>query len=69
MSAIKNEFSRWQKQKTEAETVASMWHSIKRNVYHDNTECNAGNNIEVENRRTGNGGKKLCEECKKLKRK
>ena len=44
----------------------SPWHSIKSEVHHNNTECNTGNNIEVENRREGTGGKPLCEECKKL---
>lgn len=40
------------------------WHSIKQNVHHNNTECNTGNNIEVENKRQGTGGKPLCKECK-----
>jgi hypothetical protein len=32
------------------------WHSILSDVYHDDTECNTGNNIERENRRPGTGG-------------
>jgi len=44
----------------------SPWHSIKQPVYHNNTECNTGNNIERENRRTGTDGKTLCKECKGL---
>ncbi len=44
----------------------SPWHSIKMDVYHDNTECNTGNNIERENLRSGTGGKRLCQECKRL---
>lgn len=44
----------------------SPWHSIKQTVHHDNTDCNTGNNIEVENRRSGTGGKPLCAECRRL---
>jgi len=47
----------------------SPWHSIKGNVYHDNTSCKTGNNIEKENVRRGTGNKKLCDECKDLARK
>ena len=43
------------------------WHSIKQNVYHNNTNCNTGNNIETENlRKNTTGNKPLCQECKKL---
>lgn len=42
------------------------WHSVKRPVYHDDTNCNTGNNIEKENIRSGTGGKSKCSECKKL---
>lgn len=45
----------------------SPWHSVKSDVYHDNTNCNTGNNIERENRREGTGGKAKCSECKGLK--
>ena len=41
-------------------------HSIKQSVYHNNTNCNTGNNIEKENLREGTGGKSLCKECEKL---
>ncbi len=44
----------------------SPWHSIKAPVYHNNTECNTGNNIERENIRSGDGGKRLCDECRDL---
>ena len=30
----------------------SPWHSIKADVHHNNTDCNTGNNIESENRRS-----------------
>jgi hypothetical protein len=43
--------------------VVNPWHSILQNVHHNNTECNTGNNIESENRRDGDGGKPLCQEC------
>jgi hypothetical protein len=42
------------------------WHSVKSDVHHNHTECNTGNNIESENRRSGTGGKPLCKECKDL---
>jgi hypothetical protein len=44
----------------------SPWHSIKSNRYHDNTNCNTGNNIERENWQSGTGGKLRCEECTRL---
>ena len=44
----------------------SPWHSIKQPVYHDNTNCNTGNNIEKENLRQGTGGHPLCKECAAL---
>lgn len=43
--------------------VVSPWYSILSDVYHNNTECDTGNNIETENRREGTGGKDLCHEC------
>ncbi len=46
----------------------SPWHSTKQEVYHNNTECNTGNNIESENLRQGTGGKRLCQECADLNR-
>ncbi len=42
------------------------WHSVKQPHYHNDTDCNTGNNIETENWRAGDGGKPLCEECAKL---
>ncbi len=42
------------------------WNASESDVYHNNTECNTGNNIEKENLESGNGGKRLCKECKKL---
>ena len=44
-------------------SIKSPWHSIKRPVHHNNTNCNTGNNIETENLRQGTGGKPLCDEC------
>ena len=46
----------------------SPWHSIKSNVYHNNTRCNTGNNIERENIQRGTGNKSLCSECSYLNR-
>lgn len=42
------------------------WHSVKQDVYHDDTNCNTGNNIETENLRSGTGGKPKCKECSRL---
>lgn len=42
------------------------WHSVKADVYHDDSSCNTGNNIEIENWRQGTGGKPKCAECKRL---
>ena len=45
------------------------WHSIKlyaRNVYHDNTRCTEGNNIETQWIRAGTGNRPLCEHCQRL---
>lgn len=47
----------------------SPWHSIKRPVYHNNSECNTGNNIEKENLKQGTGGHTLCKECEELNQK
>lgn len=45
------------------------WHSKKesdRKVYHDNTKCTEGNNIENENRREGTGGRPRCNHCERI---
>ena len=44
----------------------AAFHSIKQNVHHNNSKCTECNNIERENRRTGTGGKPLCQHCSKL---
>lgn len=44
------------------------WHSILQPVYHNNTNCNTGNNIEREYLRSGTGGKRPCKECTDLNR-
>ena len=45
---------------------ASPIHTIKENVYHDNSDCTERNNIESENVRQGTGGKRLCDHCTRL---
>lgn len=35
-------------------------------VYHDNSSCTEGNNIETYNRAPGTGGHAKCEHCKRL---
>jgi hypothetical protein len=45
------------------------WHSKKesdRKVYHDNTNCTEGNNVEKENRQSGTGNRPRCEHCTRL---
>lgn len=42
----------------------SPFHSVKQNVYHDDSTCTEGNNIEKENLRQGTGGKPKCKNCK-----
>lgn len=45
------------------------FHSVKlyaRNVYHDDNRCTEGNNIEAHYKRSGTGGRPLCEHCKRL---
>ncbi len=40
------------------------WYSTKTmDRYHDETECNTGNNIEQENIAQGTGNLPKCEEC------
>jgi len=47
-------------------SVIAPWHSALRQVHHNNTDCNVGNNIETENLRHGTGGKPLCAECARI---
>lgn len=45
------------------------WHSTEpeAEVYHKDSDCNTGNNIEKENYESGEGsGNRLCRECKRL---
>jgi hypothetical protein len=45
------------------------FHSVKlyaRNVYHDNSECTEGNNIESQYKRAGTAGRPRCEHCDRL---
>ena len=42
------------------------WYSTKSNVYHNNTRCKTGNNIEKISLKKGKGNNRICEECKKL---
>ncbi|MFH1233381.1 MAG: hypothetical protein V1649_01880 [Patescibacteria group bacterium] len=45
------------------------WHSDEETkVYHNNKDCNTGNNIEKENMENGTGGKRLCKECQRNNR-
>lgn len=44
----------------------SAWHSSQSTVYHNNTKCTEGNNIERKYRKAGTGGKTLCKHCESL---
>lgn len=47
----------------------SPWHSSRqsdRKVYHNDTRCTEGNNIESYYRTPGTGGRPLCEHCARL---
>lgn len=47
----------------------SAWHSVRvtdKSVYHDDTLCTEGNNIESHYRRAGTDGRPKCEHCKRL---
>jgi hypothetical protein len=46
------------------------FHSVKPyapQIYHDDTRCKTGNNIEPENKRLGTDNRPLCEECQHLR--
>ena len=45
------------------------WHSVKstdRRVFHDDTACTEGNNIESQYKKSGTDGRPKCEHCKRL---
>ena len=44
----------------------NIWYSVKAAVHHVCSNCNTGNNIEKENKRSGTGGKRMCGECREL---
>jgi hypothetical protein len=47
--------------------LTAPWHSVHGGPYHDDTDCNSGNNIEAENRVEGAGEDLLrCQECERL---
>ena len=45
--------------------IVAPFHSIKENVYHDNSKCGPGSEIPVSNRVAGTGGKLHCIDCAK----
>ena len=47
----------------------SAWHSklpTDRRVYHDETNCTEGNNIESRNRVAGTGNRPKCDHCRRI---
>ena len=40
------------------------WHAKKSDVYHDDSKCTEGNNIENRNLKSGTGGNRKCKRCK-----
>jgi hypothetical protein len=51
------------KQLNTQSAMKAAWHSIHSDVYHNNTGCNTGYNIDPNDLRQGTGGKPLCQEC------
>jgi hypothetical protein len=50
-------------------TKKTPWHSKRpddRKVYHDETQCTEGNNIEERNRVSGTGGLPKCDHCRRI---
>jgi len=48
--------------------IVNPFYAIGSDVYHNNSRCTEGNNIEPINRMEGdgNGTKRLCKRCKEL---
>jgi hypothetical protein len=45
----------------------SPFHSkLTTDVYHNNSACTVGDNIESYNKESGTGGKRLCDQCRSL---
>ena len=47
----------------------SAFHSVKPSapkVYHDNSSCTEGNNIETANKKAGTDGRPKCAHCERL---
>jgi hypothetical protein len=45
----------------------SPWHSkVTKNVYHDETKCEVGDNIQPWNKVPGTGNLPKCKECKRI---
>ncbi len=46
----------------------SPWYSTRpgETVHHDNTKCTEGNNIESYYKKSGTGGRPLCNHCSRL---
>ncbi len=42
------------------------FHSVNSNVYHDNSKCTEGNNIERKYKKSGQGGRSKCAHCVRL---
>lgn len=46
--------------------VNPFYSSQQKDVYHDNSRCTEGNNIEDRYKVSGTGGLPKCEHCKRL---
>ena len=42
------------------------WYSVRQQVFHISEDCTTGKNIEPENLRSGDGGRQLCQECRRI---
>jgi hypothetical protein len=66
-SGIKPGNEAWLNQKgTRMSKVDPFYSSLTRNVYHNQSGCTEGNNIESRYRVSGTGGLPLCQHCARL---
>jgi len=42
------------------------FHAANADVHHNNDRCTIGKKIEKSNKKEGEGGRQLCEECERL---
>jgi hypothetical protein len=50
----------------EYHTDSTEYPPTHRNVHHDHEDCPDGKRIEAKHRKSGTGGKPLCDACKRM---